>query len=218
MTSHSKDLEASYRRTVHELRALAKDAPHVTEDWILQVASMDEADMRRRLIRSFDWAGYFSHSLDGIEAIRNMGGGAPDGCWSHKEVRSVVLQLVDKIEALKAKVSELGSVPASASTAGLKVDPDTARKHWRCKNCATVTLGAKLLVAANPFDRQQTLTGCPHCKQCDDGFDLLCDEPGCFEDASCGWPTGHSDDAWRGYRNTCGAHGQAAFGRKEKSS
>jgi len=31
-------------------------------------------------------------------------------------------------------------------------------------------------------------------------FALICDEPGCFNHVSCGWP---SDD---GYRHTCGQH------------
>lgn len=93
--------EARYLRTVAELQELARSAPHVTHDWVLTVASMDPAEMRRRLIRSNDWHGHFAHSLDGIEAVRNMPGAAPGGCWSHKEVRAVVLGLLRQIEAAK---------------------------------------------------------------------------------------------------------------------
>jgi len=39
-------------------------------------------------------------------------------------------------------------------------------------------------------------------------FALVCDEPGCYEYASCGWPT--SDG---GYRRTCGQHSN--FNRDE---
>ena len=58
----------------------------VTQEWVLEVASMDPMEMRRPLIRSSDWHGHFAHSLDGIPEIRNIGGGGIDGCRSHKEV------------------------------------------------------------------------------------------------------------------------------------
>lgn len=94
--------ERAYLRTVAELQELARNAPHVTQDWVLTVASMDPDDMRRRLIRSHDWHGHFAHALDGIPEVRNMPGAAPDGCWSHKEVRAVVLGLLRQIERPQA--------------------------------------------------------------------------------------------------------------------
>jgi hypothetical protein len=97
--------EARYLRTVAELQEIARRCPHVTQDWVLQVASMDPDDMRRRLIRSYDWAGHFHHSLDGIPEIRALPGGAPDGCWSAKEVRAVVTGLLRQIERLKAALA-----------------------------------------------------------------------------------------------------------------
>ena len=90
-----------YLRELRELQELAQRAPYVTEDWVRQVACMDEMDMRRRLIRSADWHGHFAHSLDGIPEIRNIGGGGIDGCRSHKEVRAIVLDLLRQIERLK---------------------------------------------------------------------------------------------------------------------
>ena len=81
-----------------------------------------------------------------------------------------------------------------------------ANRRWRCVACGTVTFEPALLTAPSPFDADDTLTGCPKCKQCDEGFDLLCDEPGCANHAGCGWPTGNDQDAWGGYRNTCGRH------------
>ncbi len=48
--------------------------------------------------------------------------------------------------------------------------------QWRCKNCEKVFYINDLLKAASPFDPDETLVGCPQCKQCADGFDRLCDE------------------------------------------
>lgn len=52
------------------------------------------------------------------------------------------------------------------------------------------------------------VTACPNCKQCDQGFELLCDEPGCNVVARCEGPTGDHEDEWGGYRNTCRKHMQ----------
>ena len=93
--------EFAYRRTVADLQELARQAPYVTQDWVLHVASMEPADMRRRLIRNYDWHSHFAHCLDGIPEIRNIGGGGIDGCRSHKEVRAIVLDLLRQIERLK---------------------------------------------------------------------------------------------------------------------
>lgn len=99
--------ERDYLRTVAELQDLARRAPYVTQDWVLQVASMDPADMRRRLIRSSDWHSHFAHCLDGIPEIRNIGGGGIDGCRTHNEVRAIVLDLLRQIERLKTPNARL---------------------------------------------------------------------------------------------------------------
>ena len=70
---------------------------------------------------------------------------------------------------------------------------------------------AELLTEPSPFDATDTLTGCPSCKACADGFDLMCDETGCNEVACCGWSAGES----RGYRNTCGKHGRTLNSHSE---
>lgn len=93
--------EREYLRTLRELQELAKSAPYVSQEWVRDVACMDEMDMRRRLIRSNDWHGHFAHSLDGIPEIRNLPGAGIDGCRSHTEVRAVVLELLRQIERLK---------------------------------------------------------------------------------------------------------------------
>lgn len=108
--------EREYLRTVAELQELASKAPYVTQDWVLQVASMDPADMRRRLIRSSDWHGHFAHSLDGIPEIRTIGGGGIDGCRSHKEVRAIVLDLLRQIERLKTPNARDGGALGDTET------------------------------------------------------------------------------------------------------
>lgn len=86
--------ESKYLATIAELQKLALNAPHVTQEWILEVASMSPADMRRRLIRSYDWHVRFAKCLDGIKEIKCMPGSAPDGCWDPSHIRGVVEQLV----------------------------------------------------------------------------------------------------------------------------
>ena len=45
-------MEEAYLRTVAELQRLARNAPHVTQEWVRQVASMDPMEMRRRLFEA----------------------------------------------------------------------------------------------------------------------------------------------------------------------
>lgn len=76
----------------------------------------------------------------------------------------------------------------------------TKPTRLRCQACSQIFPESALLTAHNPFDPPETIYGCPNCKQCDEGFVLLCDHPGCERDATCGTPA-HS-----GYRQTCGEH------------
>ena len=99
--------ERAYLRTVAELQEIARRCPHVTQQWVLEVASMDSDDMRRRLIRSNDWHGHFACSLDDIPEIRNLPGAGIDGCRTHKEVRAVVMGLLQRIERLKTHNAEV---------------------------------------------------------------------------------------------------------------
>ena len=85
--------QEKYLATVAELQKLAKDAPYVTQDWILEVASMHPDDMRRRLVRNYDWHVRFQKSLDGIKEIKAMPGCAPDGCWDPSHIRAIAEQL-----------------------------------------------------------------------------------------------------------------------------
>jgi hypothetical protein len=71
---------------------------------------------------------------------------------------------------------------------------------WRCNTCGEKSSDEALLHAPSPLDPQDELIGCPHCKRTD-GFDEICDEPGCEARATCGWkPKGEA------YRRTCGKH------------
>lgn len=81
-------------------------------------------------------------------------------------------------------------------------------RRWRCKSCHAVTLEPALLTAPSPFCDTYELTGCPECKDCSEGFTLLCDEPQCIAEATGGFPTGNDADAWGGYRQTCWRHRQ----------
>jgi hypothetical protein len=70
---------------------------------------------------------------------------------------------------------------------------------WRCTDCGETCTDATMLKAANPFGGHGEVMGCPHCKEVPE-FINMCDEPGCRQQAGCGWPSPS------GYRRTCGAH------------
>ena len=70
---------------------------------------------------------------------------------------------------------------------------------WGCKHCDWIGKNAGLLCAPNPFRPEDEILGCPKCKSVEDFFNV-CDEPGCKEESSCGFPTPS------GYRRTCGKH------------
>lgn len=76
---------------------------------------------------------------------------------------------------------------------------DNSRKKWRCTECLEISAESDLLRAKNPFDKDDLIVGCPKCKSvCE--FDEICDEHGCEQQATCGFP-----DAG-GYRRTCREH------------
>jgi len=76
-----------------------------------------------------------------------------------------------------------------------------AELQWRCEDCGWRGNQTQLLRAPNPFDPECEIVGCPQCKSVN-GFENMCDEPGCKELATCGWPSN------AGYRRTCHAHYQ----------
>lgn len=70
---------------------------------------------------------------------------------------------------------------------------------WMCQECDWRGLERDLLTAPNPFDDLDIVHGCPQCKSVDK-FDEACDEPECWSNAGCGFPTA------TGYRRTCYKH------------
>lgn len=73
------------------------------------------------------------------------------------------------------------------------------KKEWVCEDCDKYVADADLLHAPNPFEPEDEIVGCPHCKGVGP-FTQACDEDDCKKNAGCGWP---SPD---GYRNTCYEH------------
>lgn len=74
---------------------------------------------------------------------------------------------------------------------------------WRCLSCSADIHEGRFLRAPNPFEPETELIGCPECKALD-GFTIVCSEPGCKKEASCGWPSR------QGYRHTCFDHSDFA--------
>ena len=87
-------------------------------------------------------------------------------------------------------------------------------QRWRCRVCLAISLEHELLRELSPFTPTETLVGCPHCRQCLDGFDLVCDEPGCNQSVTSGWPTYDMDDPWAGFRQTCAKHCPSPLSRR----
>lgn len=67
------------------------------------------------------------------------------------------------------------------------------------RRCGWRGLEGDVLQAANPFDVDDQINGCPKCHSVD-SIVVACDEPDCWQQSTCGTPvTG-------GYRQTCGKH------------
>jgi hypothetical protein len=72
-------------------------------------------------------------------------------------------------------------------------------KKVLCDDCYWHGLQNDLLIADHPFLFGRTVFGCPKCSEISD-FPLACDEPGCWQEVTCGTPTP------TGYRQTCYQH------------
>ena len=70
---------------------------------------------------------------------------------------------------------------------------------FKCEDCGWIGNEDEVLVSPNPFDPADQVCGCPKCQSVQ-SMQLVCDEPGCAELATCGFPVGD------GYRHTCGKH------------
>lgn len=68
-----------------------------------------------------------------------------------------------------------------------------------CANCGWHGQSSETLQAPNPFERRETIAGCPQCLQVET-IGVACFEDGCWQQATCGFNTP------QGYRHTCGKH------------
>jgi hypothetical protein len=68
--------------------------PRVRPSFVEDVRAMSREELQRRVLIGSDWMGAFNCSLDGIPEISCMPGGGIDGCRTHREVRTIVDQLV----------------------------------------------------------------------------------------------------------------------------
>lgn len=64
-------------------------------------------------------------------------------------------------------------------------DAPEAPEKWVCKECVEVVL--EHLSAPNPFDADDIIAGCPHCKSVSSLLQA-CHHPGCNQIASGGYP------------------------------
>jgi hypothetical protein len=71
--------------------------------------------------------------------------------------------------------------------------------YWRCGWKGD---SSEVLSAPDPFKEGETLLACPSCK--DQTLRTCCDEPGCYEQDTIGFPTD------KGYRRTCHKHSKGA--------
>ena len=71
--------------------------------------------------------------------------------------------------------------------------------RYICKECSKRVRQDQILTAPNPFDSRQRIEGCPNCYSID-RLAQVCDEPGCWKEATWGAPSGS------GYRRTCYEH------------
>lgn len=73
-----------------------------------------------------------------------------------------------------------------------------------CDECRLTFTAERVLRAKHPFIENDTVDGCPNCYAVG-SIRRVCDEPGCWKEATCGWPT--KDWATtKIYRHTCGKH------------
>lgn len=93
--SDASDGMGSIRSTVAMLLAHSKGATQVSLEEILEIAAMPADELRRRAIVGRDWHRLFAKCLDAIPELQPLGG-SPDGCWMPRDIRRVVMRLLNK--------------------------------------------------------------------------------------------------------------------------
>ena len=71
---------------------------------------------------------------------------------------------------------------------------------WLCTHCRTRSDDDELLRAPHPFIEEDSIWGCPNCRETDN-ITRACDEEGCLQEASAGTPTQEGGYTWR-----CSSH------------
>jgi hypothetical protein len=79
---------------------------------------------------------------------------------------------------------------------------------WICTECRFIGADSAFDKVKDP-DGDDTWRVCPRCRT-PEHIGMVCDEPGCNEETSCGFPTG------AGYRHTCYKH--STFNRERPAS
>lgn len=80
---------------------------------------------------------------------------------------------------------------------------NSPEKVFVCGVCDMEVMQKDMLHAPSPFDPEETLIGCPHCKVCsgEGSWDEQCEVEGCGRGATCGTPLKGG-----GYLRCCGIH------------
>ena len=84
---------------------------------------------------------------------------------------------------------------------------DDPKKIFRCENCNTDVMSKDILRAPSPFDKDDTITGCPYCRitMGDGEWIEICEVEGCKKQATCGKPLKNG-----GYLRSCFKHHEEA--------
>ncbi len=77
--------------------------------------------------------------------------------------------------------------------------PDMRALLFRCKECGWRGNESEIIRVNDPELDGNVWNVCPRCRAAE-GFENLCDEPGCGRPAGCGW------SGPDGYRRTCYEH------------
>jgi hypothetical protein len=90
---------------------------------------------------------------------------------------------------------------------------DDPSKRWRCTECDHVCTSSQILTGPNPFDAEDTLSGCPTCKSVN-AFEEMCEWPECRRTASNGTPLADGRYVRRCHEHRPEAMGESQFTRK----
>lgn len=152
------------------------------------------------------WQSQVAHEL-GVRARRvrhwnSTDRPVPDEIWPRLKQLLIAratyaLRIAQDVDRSPSGAADMNAkVNDAPEASGDKYESD----QWLCTECRAVSSGPDVLYADNPFDNTDTVAGCPACASVD-CIIKVCDESGCAEPATCGFP---AEDVR--YRHTCGQH------------